>query len=141
MRRITILEAGVALATVLSLGMLGLLLAAPILPQKTAELAPAPSPTPAQSDIPEEALPPLGLYLLRGAFSFGPCLGMELTPPSYPVGDGAGTGVATVFWWERGMTGCDTRTGEVEEVEATVERLAAEDASEETLGRSEEHTS
>ena len=134
MRRITILEAGVALATLLSLGMLGLLLAAPILPQPTAELPPSPSSTPAQPDIAGEELPPLGLYLLRGAFSFGPCLGMELTPPSYPVGDGAGTGVATVFWWERGMTGCDTRTGEVEEVEATVERLPVQDASEETVG-------
>lgn len=134
MRRITILEAGVALATLLSLGMLGLLLAAPILSQPTAELPPAPSPTPAPSGIPDEALPPLGLYLLRGALSFGPCLGMELTPPSYPVGDGAGTGVATVLWWERGMTGCDTRTGEVEEVEATVERLPVQNDSEETVG-------
>src|SRR5687768_5860055 len=107
MRRITIPEAGVALATLLSIGMLGLLLAAPILRQPTAA-HPAPSPTPAQSDIPDEALPPLGLYLLRGAFSFGPCLGMELTPPSYPVGDGPGSGVAMVYWWERGMTGCDT---------------------------------
>jgi hypothetical protein len=134
MRRITILEAGVALATLLSLGMLGLLLAAPILPQPTAELAPTPSPTPGQSEAPEEEQPPLGLYLLRGAFSFGPCLGMELTPPSYPVSDGAGTGVATVLWWERGMTGCDTRTGEVEEVEATVERLPVEEDSDETVG-------
>ena len=134
MRRIKILEAVVALATVLSLGMLGLLLAAPILTQPIAAVTPPPSSTPAQSGALDQEQPPLGLYLLRGPFSFGPCLGMELTPPSYPVGDGAGTGVATVFWWERGMTGCDTRTGEVEEVEATVERLAEQDASEETLG-------
>jgi hypothetical protein len=134
MRRITILEAGVALATLLSLGMLGLLLAAPILPRAAAELPAAPSPTAAQSDIPDEEQPPLGLYLLRGAFSFGPCLGMELIPQSYPVGDEAGTGAGTVFWWERGMTGCDTRTGEVEEVEATVERLPVENDPEATVG-------
>src|SRR5688500_17437003 len=134
MRRSRILEAGVALATLLSLGMLALLLAAPILTQPTAAVAPAPSSTPVQTDTPGDEQPPLGLYLLRGAFSFWPCLGMELTPISYPVGDGAGAGVATAFWWHRGMTGCDARTSEVEEVEATVERLAAEDASEETLG-------
>ncbi len=134
MRRITILEAGVTLATLLSLGVLGLLLAAPILPQPSAEPPPTPMPTPTSSDTPDEDGPPLGLYLLRGAFSFGPCLGLELTPPSYPVGDGAGTGVATIFWWERGMTGCDTRTGEVEEVEATVERLPVQDGSDETVG-------
>jgi hypothetical protein len=134
MRRINLLEAGVALATLLSLGMLALLLAAPILTRPTAVVAPAPSSTPVHTDSPGEEQPPLGLYLLRGAFSFGPCLGMELTPLSYPVGDEAGAGVATVFWWQRGMTGCDSRTGDVEEVEATVERLAAEEPSQETLG-------
>ena len=134
MRRINLLEAGVALATLLSIGMLALLLAAPILTPPTAAVAPAPLSTPGPTRSAEDEQPPLGLYLLRGAFSFGPCLGIELTPPSYPVGDGAGTGVATVFWWQRGMTGCDARTGDVEEVEATVERLAVEDDSEETLG-------
>src|SRR5688500_12392489 len=134
MRRINLLEAGVALATLLSLGMLALLLAAPILTRPTVAVAPAPSSTPVHTDTPGEEQPPLGLYLLRGAFSFGPCLGMELIPQSYPVGDEAGTGAATVFWWERGMTGCDTRTGEVEEVEATVERLPVENDPEETVG-------
>lgn len=71
MRRITILEAGVALATVLSLGMLGLLLAAPILPSPTAELPAAPSPTPEQSDIPDEEQPPLGLLQVVDTSSVG----------------------------------------------------------------------
>jgi hypothetical protein len=50
------------------------------------------------------------------------------------VGEGAGLGRARVLWWERGMTGCDTRTGEVAEVEATVERLGRENAPDETVG-------
>jgi hypothetical protein len=59
----------------------------------------------------------MGLFLMRNAFSFGACLAIELEPRSYPVAEGA-EGTATVLWWQRGMTGCDGRTGEVESVEA-----------------------
>lgn len=125
-----LLAAAVALGTVLSAGLLGLMLAAPFLSQP-AVVRPIPTASPASSEQPED-LPPLGLYLLRGPFAFGPCLGLELTPASYPVS--AAEGAATVLWWERGVSGCDARTGEVEEVEADVERVAREDAPDETLG-------
>lgn len=107
-----LVEAGVALAAVLSAVMLALLLAAPWVMPATAirtlpEVTPRPSPS-AEADI-----PPMGLFLMRTAFSFGPCLAIELTPPSYPVADGA-EGTATVLVWQRGMTGCDSRSGDME---------------------------
>lgn len=129
-----ILAVAVILGTVLSAVLLGVMLAAPLISRPTA-LRPLPiaTLTPAPSEVPEE-LPPLGTYLLRGPYAFGPCLGLELAPPSYPVGEDAGEGVATVLWWQRGISGCDARTGEVHEVQASVERLPREDAPDETLG-------
>jgi hypothetical protein len=127
-----LLAAAVAAATVFSAVLLGLMLAAPLISQPTGPVVPSARDTPAPSAA--EDLPPLGVYLLRGPYVFGPCLGLELTPPSYPVGENAGDGVATVMWWQRGVSGCDSRTGEVEVVEASVERLPREDAPDETLG-------
>lgn len=119
------LEASVAAATALSIAMLGLLLAAPLLAQPrseaTASVTAAPTPSaPA-------ALPPIGLYLLRGPFSFGPCLALELTPESYPVAEDA-EGIGTVLAWERGMTGCDSRSNEVQAIHASVTRILSEGA-------------
>jgi hypothetical protein len=125
MRRIPILEAGVALATALSLAMVGAMLAAPWLPQPTEGPLPLPS-VAAPSTSPETDLPPLGLFLLRGPFSFGPCLALELGPEAYPV-ESPSEGTATVLSWERGMTGCDSRTGDVREIPATVSPVTAED--------------
>ena len=127
-----LLAAAVVLGTVLSAGLLGLMLAAPLISQPTA-LVPRTTRPPAPSE-PAEDIPPLGTYLLRGPSVYGPCLGLELTPPSYPVDDDAGPGMATVFAWEPGVTGCDSRNGEVAEVEARVERVPREDAPDETLG-------
>jgi len=116
MRRTALLEAGVALAAALSVGMMGVMLAAPWLP-RPAE-APLPLATaPAVRASPNAALPPIGLYQMRTAFSSGSCLAIELRPESYPVAE-ATEGTATVLWWTRGMTGCDTRTSEVERVTA-----------------------
>jgi hypothetical protein len=127
MRGRGLLEIGVAVATALSVGLLGLMLASPWLPQ--AADAPSPQafePSGAPSATPEGEQPPIGLYLLRGAFSFGPCLAIELSAESYPVAEDA-EGSATVLWWQRGMTGCDARTGEIHEVSAAVARDLAED--------------
>ena len=126
-----LVAAAVVLATVLSAALLGVMLAAPLIPQPTA-IVPAVSATPAPSEAPEDPLP-LGLYLLRGASVYGPCLGLELTPSSYPV-DADSAGTARAYWWERGMTGCESRTGEVQGIDASVERVPREDAPEETLG-------
>ena len=127
-----LLAAAVVLATIVSAALLGVMLAAPLIPQPAA-IPPPGSVTPAPSDAPEDPLP-LGLYLLRGASVYGPCLGLELTPSSYPVDANAGPGTARVYWWERGMTGCESRTGEVQGLEATVEAVPREDAPDETLG-------
>jgi len=127
-----LLAAAVVLATVVSAALLGLMLAAPFIP-RTAAIVPPASVTPAPSGAPENPLP-LGLYLLRGASVYGPCLGLELAPSSYPVDANAGPGTARVYWWERGMTGCESRTGEVQGLEATVEAVPREDAPDETLG-------
>jgi hypothetical protein len=127
MRGRGLLEIGVAVATALSVGLLGLMLASPWLPQ--AADAPSPQafePSGAPSATPEGEQPPIGLYLLRGAFSFGPCLAIELSAESYPVAEDA-EGSATVLWWQRGMTGCDARTGEIHEVSAAVASDLAED--------------
>ena len=127
-----LLAAAVVIATVLSTGLLGVMLAAPLLSQPTA-LVPRASETPVPSEVAEE-LPPLGIYLLRGPSAYGPCLGLELTPLSYPVGEDAGAGTATVSWWQPGISGCDGRTGEVHGLDATVERVPRDDAPNETLG-------
>ena len=129
-----LLAAAVLLGTVLSAVLLGVMLAAPLISQPAAiRPLPAASVRPAPSEVTDE-LPPLGIYLLRGPYAFGPCLAIELTPPSYPIGQDAGDGLATVSWWQRGVSGCDSRTGEVEEVEATVVRVPREDAPDETVG-------
>ena len=127
-----LLDAGVALAALISAVVLGVMLAAPALPGGVSE--PAPLATPEPSQTPSADLPPLGLFLLRGPSAFGPCLGLELTPPSYPIGDSASEGVATILWWERGMTGCDSRSNDVAEVEASVLRVARVGAPDETAG-------
>jgi hypothetical protein len=113
-----LLEVGVVIVTALSAGLLALLLAAPLMPQPSG-LPPLASVSPGPSDggAPEPDLPPMGLFLMRNAFSFGACLALELEPRSYPVAEGT-EGTATVLWWQRGMTGCDGRTGEVESLEA-----------------------
>jgi hypothetical protein len=127
MRGRSVLEIGVAIAAALSAGVLAVMLASPWLPQAADAPLPSPSaPTPSPSATPPEDQPPIGLYLLRGPFSFGPCLGLELTAESYPVAEDA-EGTATVLWWQRGMTGCDARTGELQEVSASVARDLAED--------------
>ena len=63
-----LLAAAVVLGTILSAVLLGVMLAAPLISQPAA-LAPVASETPAPSEAPAEGLPPLGLYLLRGADS------------------------------------------------------------------------
>ena len=127
MRGRSLLEIGVAIAAALSAGVLAVMLASPWLPQSAdAPLPPPSASAPEASPTPAGDQPPIGLYLLRGPFSFGPCLGLELTAESYPVADDA-EGTATVLWWQRGMTGCDARTGEVQEVGASVARELAED--------------
>ena len=126
MRGRSVLEIGVAAATAISVGLLVVMLASPWLPQASDAPIPAdPEPTAAPSASQPEETPPIGLYLLRGAFSFGPCLALELSPESYPVADDA-DGTATVLWWQRGMTGCDARTGDVHEIDASVSRDLAE---------------
>jgi hypothetical protein len=113
-----LLEIGVVIVTVLSAGLLALLLAAPLMPQPSAmNEAPSSTPLPSASALPEDVLPQMGLFLMRNPFSLGPCLALELEAQSYPVAGGV-EGTATVLWWQRGMTGCDGRTGEVETVEA-----------------------
>jgi hypothetical protein len=122
-------EAIVGAATVAAAFVLVFLLASPILPQPVADAGPSPtlSPTPAASaPATEPGVTPIGLYLLRDRFSFGPCLAFELIPQSYPVAAGA-VGEATVTWWQRGMTGCDGRTGDLHQVPATVEAVPDED--------------
>ena len=107
-----LVEAAVALAAVLSAATLVLLLAAPwVMPSASLpSLAPV-TPRPSASEAPPS--PPLGLFLMRTPFSFGACLALELEPEAYPVADGE-EGTAGVLVWERGMTGCDTRSGEIE---------------------------
>ena len=114
-----IIDGGVALAVLASAALIGLMLAAPFLPQRAAP-EPVASATPLPSRTPEPITPPLGLFALRGPFSLGPCLALELGPTSYPVADDAPDGTAAVMWWARGMTGCDTRSSGVGSVEATV---------------------
>ena len=130
-RRFPIIEAGVALATAFSLAMLAVMLAAPWLPQAADEPLPLATTSPA-SAAPEADGPPMGLYLLRGPFSFGPCIALGLGPEAYPVQQPA-EGAATVLTWERGMTGCDSRSTEVREVPATVTQVTADDGGEPRL--------
>ena len=116
-----------ALAVLASTGVIGLLLAAPFLPAPPAAV-PSASSAPTVSPSSAPGIPPLGLFALRGALSSGPCIALELVPQSYPVGEGGPEGAATVLWWSRGMTGCDTRSGEVTSVPASVTPVADEDA-------------
>jgi len=129
-----LLALAVAFAALVSSVVLVAMLAAPLVPQAAGDTDADPSASIQPSPAVAADLPPLGLFLLRGPYAFGPCLGLELSPPSYPIGDDAGPGVARVLWWERGMTGCDSRTGDVAEVEASVERLARQNAPDETSG-------
>ena len=117
------MEAGVAIAALLSVVVLAGMVAAPLLPTATLSPLPTPEPpTPAPSDA---SIPvPIGLYLAREPLSFGPCVALELTIESYAVGD---AGHATVHHWERGMTGCDTRSTEVRTTEADVRAVPSED--------------
>ncbi|MDQ2689837.1 MAG: hypothetical protein M3Y29_06150, partial [Chloroflexota bacterium] len=101
------------------------MLAAPWLPQPAGAPAPLPSIAPVPTATVAAELPPIGLYLLRGPFSFGPCLALELAPESYPVAEGS-DGRASVLTWERGMTGCDARSTDVRTIDATVSRILGE---------------
>ena len=117
------MEAGVAIAALLSVVVLAGMMAAPLIPAPTLSplpTAPPPTPVPSHASIPV----PIGLYLAREPLSFGPCVALELTIESYAVGD---TGHATVHHWERGMTGCDTRSTDVRTVEADVRAVPSDD--------------
>jgi hypothetical protein len=129
-----LVEIGTAIAVLVSAVVLGAMLAAPLLDRPAGTALAEPTATPEPSA--ESAAPPLGLYLLRGPYTAGagPCLGIELTPDSYPASESGAVGRASVLWWSRGMTGCDSRTDEIEEVAATVDRQAREGAPDETLG-------
>ena len=122
-RRVPVVEIGVALAAVASAVLLVGMLASPLLPVATPSPLPtAPPVTPAPSDA---AIPlPMGLYQSRDPLNLGPCVAIDLGPESYvAVGD---EGAATVYFWDRGMTGCDARTGEVRTVDSAVEAALAE---------------
>jgi hypothetical protein len=119
-----VLEVAVALAAVASAFLLVGMLASPLVPTATPSPLPtAPPVTPAPSDA---AIPlPMGLYQARGPLNVGSCFAVELSPESYvAVGD---EGSATVYLWDRGMTGCDARTGDIRTVDATVQATLAED--------------
>jgi hypothetical protein len=122
-RRLPIAEAGVAIAALLSVVVLAGMMAAPLMPVPTLSPLPTPAPpTPAPSDA---SIPvPIGLYVAREPISFGPCVAFELTIESYAVGD---AGHATVHHWERGMTGCDTRSTDVRTTEADVRAVPSDD--------------
>lgn len=124
-RRVAVVEIGVALAAAASALLLVGMLASPLVPTPSPSPLPtAPPVTPAPSDA---AVPlPMGLYLARDPLSFGnlPCVAIELSADSYVApGD---QGVAEVLYWRHGMTGCDTRSGEILTAEATVEATLAE---------------
>jgi len=121
-RRLPIAEIGVAIAGVLSVLLLAGMLASPLLPTATPSplpTAPAPTAAPSLDSVPV----PMGLFQAREALSSGTCVAIELTLESYAVGR---EGVATVSHWQRGMTGCDTRSTEVATAEAAVEPVLAE---------------
>jgi hypothetical protein len=122
-RRLPLVEVGVAVAAALSAVLLMGMLASPLIPSPTPSPLPTvavPTSTPAVESVPV----PMGLYQARGPISSGPCFAIELTPESYAVR--ADQGVATVSYWERGMTGCDARSGDVATVDAAVEPVLAE---------------
>jgi hypothetical protein len=113
----------IGLAAVLAAILLAVMLLDPLLPRPASGAdVPTPSATPEASVTPADDGPPVGLYLLRGPFSFGHCMAMDLAATAYPV-DPAVEGTATVLWWDRGMTGCDTRTGALDDVVATVTQV------------------
>jgi hypothetical protein len=121
-----LVELVTGLAALASAVILAALLAAPILAPATVAAPPSPSSTVRASETPAPLVPPIGLFLMREPFSFGPCLALDLVPQSYPVAEGA-VGEATVLWWQRGLTGCDSRTGDVGDVPATVVTVPDED--------------
>lgn len=130
-----LLSAATILAAFLSAGVLGLMLAAPLLPQPaTGGASPGASAMAEPSASAGMGLPPIGVYLQRGPVSFGsgPCLAVELTPRSYPLAEGA-EGTATIRWWDRGIVDpghpdtCATRAGDLHVIEASVSRVFAGD--------------
>ena len=122
-----IIDAGAGVAVLASATLIALLLAAPFLPEPAVP-TPLPTATVAPSITAEPVAPPLGLFALRGPSSLGPCLALELEATSYPVADDAPGGTAQIMWWERGMTGCDTRSSDVGTLAASVMPVADEDA-------------
>lgn len=75
---------------------------------------------------PVAVLPPTGIYLLRYPLgSDGPCVVIELGPPSYPL-EPSTEGSARIRSWEpwardaEGTAQCLTRRGEIHEAEGTV---------------------
>lgn len=117
------MEAGVAVAALLSVLVLAGMMAAPLIPTPTLSPLPTaepPTPAPSNASIPV----PMGLYVARDPLTFGPCIALELTIESYAVGD---AGHATVHHWERGMTGCDTRSTDVRTTEADVRAVPSDD--------------
>jgi hypothetical protein len=125
----------IGLASVLAAIVLAVMLLDPLLARPASGAAvPTPSATAEPSATPADDGPPIGLYLLRGPFSFGHCMAMDLAATAYPV-DPAAEGTATVLWWDRGMTGCDTRTGPIDDVTATVTQVRpADDEDGEVVG-------
>lgn len=128
-----LLVAGVTLAALLSAVVLGAMLATPFLPSTAGAPSPTPSSTPTPEPTPEEQ-PPVGLFLLRGPYAFGACLGLDLTPDSFPGPEAVEVGHATVVWWDRGITGCDSRSGDLTPAGATVVRVARASAPDELAG-------
>ena len=126
MRAVVLVEAGVVVATVLSIGILALMLAAPFLPRPSTD-GPQAARSPAVSATAAPVLPPIGTFVSREPLSLGPCFAIKLGPEAYPVADDAAPGVASVLSWERGMTGCESRSTQVARVEAHVSRLPGND--------------
>lgn len=132
MRRVPLLELGVAAAAVLSAGLLAVMLASPWLPRPAEVALVLPSATSSAEASPEVAPAPTGLFRVRGRLAFGgPCIGIELTEESYPADDE--TGSARVLWWTPTAVdggnplACDTRAGDLGEVAATIEPRASDD--------------
>lgn len=127
-----ILEVGVALAALASAVLLGLMLAAPFLPQLSPSVAPVATPSPSASAVAPGVQAPIGLFQVRGRLAFsGPCMGLDLTEASYPVDGSAGS--ARVTWWTPTAVdpgnpqGCATRASDLNQVAATVTPVVDED--------------
>jgi hypothetical protein len=115
-----LLELGVALAAVASAGLIAMLLTAPLQPQASLAL-----PTASASARPTAVADPIGLYLSRDPIGAGHCFALELEQRSFPSDTEAG--VARALLWGRGMTGCSSRSNEIEEIEAMVSRVPSDD--------------